>query len=355
MGIRYHWRKDVLIPDYICLYTAIETGGKACQVVPGENVDAVIGKLLMEAITPEAIEVSLAVQQELQSRLEEADRLRRRQVERARYDALLAQRRYMRVDPDNRLVADALESDWNKKLRELAEAEQEYQRRHTEDRKIMGEEQRRKILEISTSFPRLWNDPQTSARERKRLARLMLEDVTLTKSIEITAQVRFKGGLNKTIVLPLALNAWKKYMTTPAVLAEIDNLLNDHPDWEVAKILNERGFASGRMLPFSAPIIRALRKTHNLKSRYTRLRDAGMLDASQMAQLLGTCTATIYVWHKRGILRGHLYNNEGAYLYERPGVGSALEDPNRGYRHGKSSLEPPNCDLRNRMARLDGA
>ena len=163
-------------------------------------------------------------------------------------------------DPDNRLVADALEADWNKKLRALREAEQEYERQHTEDRKTIDEEQRKKVLDLSSSFPRLWNDPQTPNRERKRLARLMLEDVTLTKSIEITAHVRFKGGLNKTITVPLALNAWKKYMTAPAVIAEIDHLLNEHPDWEVAKILNERGLASGRVLPFSGSIIGALRK-----------------------------------------------------------------------------------------------
>ena len=91
--------------------------------------------LPIEAITPAAIELSLAVQEELQSRMDEADRLRRKQVERARCEALLAQRRYRRVDPDNRLVADALEADWNKKLRPLLEAEREYRRQHAEDQK----------------------------------------------------------------------------------------------------------------------------------------------------------------------------------------------------------------------------
>ena len=69
-----------------------------------------------------------------------------------------------------------------------------------------------------------------------------------------------------------------------------------------------------------------------------------MLEASEMAELLGTCTRTIYLWHKNGTLRRHLYNNEGAYLYERPGPDSALEDANRRYRHDKSSsctADPP--------------
>jgi hypothetical protein len=143
-------------------------------------------------------------------------------VERARYEALLAQRRYMRVDPDNRLVAGSLEADWNTKLRQLAEAELEYERQHAADRKMMDEGQRSRVLDLSASFPRLWSDPQTPDRERKRLARLMLEDVTLTKGVEITAHVHFKGGLNQTTTIPLAQNGWKKYMTAPAIIAEID-------------------------------------------------------------------------------------------------------------------------------------
>lgn len=335
MAIRYHWRRDVLIPDYMCQYRKIENMGKACQCIPGEDVDAAISKVLMEAITPAAIEVSLAVQEELQSRLEEAERLRRKQVERARYEVLLAQRRYMRVDPDNRLVADALEAEWNKKLRELAETQLEYERQQAADQKVMDEEQRRRVLDLSTSFPRLWNDPKTPDRERKRLARLMLEDVTLTKGVEITAHVRFKGGLNKTITIPLALNGWKKYMTAPAVIAEIDQLLNSCPAGEIARILNERGLASGRHLPFSGRIVQALCKRHNIRSRYARLREAGMLDVNEMARLVGTNARTIYVWHERAIIRGHRYTDRGAHLYEPPAPDSPLKDPNRRYRRGK--------------------
>jgi hypothetical protein len=91
----------------------------------------------MEAMSPVALEVALAVQEELQSRLEEADQLRQTQVERARYEAELAQRRYLRVDPDNRLVADTLEADWNHKLSALDEAQQEYERKREADRVVL--------------------------------------------------------------------------------------------------------------------------------------------------------------------------------------------------------------------------
>ena len=104
-------------------------------------------------ITPVTLEVALAVQQELQSRLEEADRLRQQQVERSRYEAELARRRYLRVDPDNRLVADSLEADWNDKLKMLAEAQELCERQREQDRKLINDQQRAAILSLATQLP----------------------------------------------------------------------------------------------------------------------------------------------------------------------------------------------------------
>src|SRR6516164_2029112 len=115
MTVRYHSRRRQLVPDYVCQREGIEQGEPICQHIPGAAIDEAIGDILVEAVTPITLEVALAVQKELQSRLDEADRLRQQQVERARYEAELARRRYLRVDPDNRLVADSLEADWNDK------------------------------------------------------------------------------------------------------------------------------------------------------------------------------------------------------------------------------------------------
>jgi DNA invertase Pin-like site-specific DNA recombinase len=337
MSIRYHWRGAELVPDYLCQYQVVERLEKACMSIPGANVDAAISCLLAQAVTPVALEVSLAVQQELLSRLEEVDRLRLKQVERARYEANLAQRRYMQVEPENRLVADTLEAEWNHKLQVLAEARLEYERQRSLDRQLLDEEKRDRIMALASDFPRIWNDPKIPARERKRMVALMIEDVTLTRGTEITMHVRFKGGLTRTLIVPLALNAWKKYMTAPAVLAEIDRLLNEHTDAEVATVLNGRGLASGRRMKFTGQIIGALRKGNHLKSRYERLRERGMLDVLEMAALLGTSMRTIYVWHRQGRLRPHRYNDSGAYLYEAPEAGSPLLHSDRKYRRGKNT------------------
>lgn len=113
----------------------------------------------------------------------------------------------MKVDPNNRLVADALEADWNEKLRDLEQTQEHYEQQRQADHVQLDEETREEVLALATNFPKLWVDPQTSDRERKRMIRLLIDNVTLAKGRQITAHVRFKGGATQTLQLPLPLPA----------------------------------------------------------------------------------------------------------------------------------------------------
>ena len=126
MTVRYTRAQGQLMPQYVCQLRGIETAQAVCQFIPGAGIDQAVGRLLLETLTPVQIDVTLAVQHEVQSRLAEADALRWQQVERARYEADLAQRYFLRVDPDHRLVAATLEATYNDKLRALQEAQQAY-------------------------------------------------------------------------------------------------------------------------------------------------------------------------------------------------------------------------------------
>jgi len=318
MSIRYHAREGRLAPEYVCQRRGIETGTACCQRISGEGLDAAIGDMLVEAITPMALQVAFVVQQEVIAHADDADRLRRQQVERARYEADLAQRRYLRVDPDNRLVADALEADWNAKLRTLAAAQEEYERHRREDGRVLDEEQRAEILALATDFRRLWRDPSTPARERKRMARLILEDVTLVRGDQITAHVRFKGGSTRTLTLPLPLASWQTWQTDPVVVQEIDRLLNDHTEGEIAAILNERGLRSGSGKVFHRGMVQRLRRDYQMVDRFARLRAAGMLTKEEIAAEMDVTVHTIHRWRRRGRLRAHAYTDKHDYLYEPP-------------------------------------
>jgi len=279
-------------------------------------VDQAVSDLLLEIMTPATIDITLAVQQELQARLEEADRLRKQQVERARHEAELAQRRFLRVHPDNRLVADSLEADWNRKLCALQEAQQQYERECQKDRLAVDEELRARLHVLATDFPRLWRDPNTPARERKRLARLLLEDVTLIKKDQILVHIRFPGGITRTLEVPIPLNPrW----TPPSVVAEIDQLLDHHTCQAIADNLNSRGVTPGWGKSFHRCMIARIARDHGLKTLWQRLRETGMLTLKEMGRKLGICTDQVKAWREAGLLRGHLCNDKNEYLYEDPG------------------------------------
>lgn len=319
MTVRYNYPGGVAAPMYVCQRARIQRGAPVCQVVPGTGIDEAIGELLVEVVTPVTLEVALAVGEELRNRAEEVDRLRRQHVERARYEAELAERRYRRVDPDHRLVADALEADWNAKLRALAAAQKTYEDERNDDPGALDDERRSEILALATDFPRLWNDPATPAREKKRIARLILEDVTLTKDTGVTAHIRFRGGATRTLTLPLPLSAADLRRTTTDVIQRVDALLDHHAEEQIADILNADRLRTGTGLPFTLNRVACVRRTYDLKPRYVRLRERGLLTVREMAERLSVTTQTVKVWRAIGFLKAYPYNAKNQHLYEPPG------------------------------------
>ena len=319
MTLRYHQRQGVLVPDYLCQREGIELGQRICQSIPGGPIDETVSDLVVDAMTPLALEVALNVQGELQSQLDDADKLRQDQVQRARYEAELARRRYMQVDPDNRLVADSLEAQWNQKLRELNSAQEEAERGRERDRALLDDDQRKEVLALANDFPRLWRDPKTPQRERKRLIRLLIEDVTLIKGKQITVHVRFKGGATVTRNLPPPKRVWEMWNTDREVVAQIDQLLDHHTDAQSATRLNQLGLSTAKGLPFDGKIVSRIRRERGLKSRHDRLRERGLLTAEEMAKQLGVTRVTVRIWAAHGLLVGHVCNDRMERLYEPAG------------------------------------
>jgi hypothetical protein len=293
-------------------------GDPLCQSILGTEIDAAVGALLVEAVTPMALELALAVQQEIQSRLDEADRLRHRQVERAQYEADQARHRYMQVDPANRLVADSLEADWNARLRALAGAQEEYERQRTADRVAVDDNEQQRILALATDFPAVWRDANTPQRERKRMLALLIEDVTLLKQRQVTAHVRFRGGATTTLTLPRPRTAQELRATSEEVRRELNALLDEYTDAHVAGILNERGRRTGAGESFDTTSVQWVRFSAKLPSLKERLRVAGMLTRKQIAAKLGISRTTVGAWRSEGRLRGRICNDMGEWLYWLP-------------------------------------
>ena len=143
------------------------------------------------------------------TRAHQADQLRAAAVERARYHAELARRRYLAVDPANRLVADTLEADWSNALRAHRDAQDTYDQAANTTTGALIEAQKARVRQLVADFPAIFNDPHTPHRERKRMARLLLTDVTVTKTADtVTCHIRLRGGQPHTLTLPTPKPAW---------------------------------------------------------------------------------------------------------------------------------------------------
>ena len=319
MHIHYSQRRaGRSAPVYVCFGRGQGFGDPACQTILGTDIDRAVGQLLVQAVTPMALELALAVQQEITNRLEETDRLRHRQVERAQYEADHARNRYMQVDPANRLVADSLEAEWNAKLRALSVAQEDYQRQRTADRLALDDKERARILALATDFPAIWHNPNTPQRERKRMLGLLIEDVTLIKQHQITAAVRFRGGATTTLTLPRTLWAQQQRVTRPDVRQQIDTLMDEYTDAQAAHWLNERGLRTGAGDPFDSASIYWVRYAHKIKSLKQRLLETGWFTGKQIQTKFCISRDILAKWRQTGRIQARICNELGEWLYRLP-------------------------------------
>jgi DNA invertase Pin-like site-specific DNA recombinase len=341
MTVHYHQRAGTDIPGYRCMRAAIRDGVAPCASVPGATIDIAIGQLLLDTVTPLALEVALTVQAEIEARADEADALRKSHVERARHRAEQARRRYLAVDPDNRLVADTLEADWNDALRQLQTAQDDYERAATAARAAFTDEHKARIRALAADFPALWTNPATPQRERKRMARLLIEDVTIHKTDHIHLHVRFRGGRTTSLTIPIPPSGGQARQTAPDTLAELDRLLDDHTDAQAAEALNIAGHRSGTDQPFTPSIVLHLRRANGLASHLERLRSHGLLTIPELAKQLGVSTTTIKAWHQAGLLASHQANDKNIRLFDPPAPGDPLLVKRQGIPYNKRLPSQP--------------
>jgi Recombinase/Recombinase zinc beta ribbon domain len=332
MTIRHHARGGKDLPTYLCQRDGIDNARPICAATPGHTLDEHAGQLLTGTLTPLAAEAALQVSAELRHRAAEADALRAAHVDRARYHADLARRRYLAVDPANRLVAGTLEADWNTALRALNDTQAAYDKTRDQHDGQLTDAQKARIAQLVTDLPGIWNDPATPMRERKRIARLLLTDITVTRTSDtITAHVRLAGGQARTLTLPVPDPPWKIRQTPAATIAEIDKLPGHHTCAEIAAILRSRGLPNGEGRHFTPTMVQRVIRTYQLPSRRQRLLDAGLIPLTQMAALPGVSAGTVKIWYHAGIVSGQRYNDKGQVLYNPPGPNPPA--PHQGRRH----------------------
>jgi len=290
MTHRYSKTKYIQQPIYQCVYENQSRYGNICQRIPGGNMDRTIGDLILSVIDPVTMEAAVAVQREMIERKEEILRLYSQQVERTRYEMDLAKRRYLNVDPENRLVAAELEKEWNVKMREHDLAISAYDEKCATEIREVDDKLKIILAQLVEDFPKIWNDPDTPAKEKKRIVRLILDDITVTaKNGTVTLGVRFKGGDTKILEIPDVSKSLKIIQQEKDAVAEIDSLISTGiGNQQIADILNEKGFRTEtHAKPFSHTTIAWLIKKHNITRRTNRNDATGWLTAKQKMAEIG--------------------------------------------------------------------
>jgi hypothetical protein len=317
MSLRYQHRRGRVHTLYYCQRQATEYGGKLCQHLPGNCVDQAVSQLVVEALTHEAIEVALAVYQELGRQHEELAVIHRNRIERARHEADMAERQFLLVNPENRLVADNLERRWNDALRAVAEAEETFAQWNCQHSAPLDRQTEQQVRELVEDFPAVWDHPQTTARQRKQLLRLLIEDVTLLRQEQITISVRWKGGTTSRLSVPVPVNGFEAKRTNPKVLQCIAAWAEQYTDEEIASRLNQEGMRTGVGLPFTDETVNRLRRAKGIAGLKEHLHRAGMRTTEEITQQTGIAESTLRKWRKAGFLKAVRCDHKH-WLYEFP-------------------------------------
>src|SRR5262245_45269488 len=183
---------------------------------------------------------------------------------------------------------------------------------------MLSEEARQRVRDLAEQFPRIWKDDRVPATERKRILRLLVEDVTLIKGEKITAHVRLTGGSARTLVLerPKPIAQIRKFK--PELVAEIDELLDHHCDREIADILNDRGRRTWEGKAFNPKKIAFIRFAYKLASRFERLRRRGLLTTREVAERFNISQTAVFDWGHQGLIKKCYSDTLNRGLWEVP-------------------------------------
>ena len=311
MSVRY--TRNGTTPSYECNQVHKQQGGRTCQFVRGDAVDAAVARLFLEALQPAQLEVSLATLEQIEDQARQLERQGQLRLERARYEADLARRRFLAVDPDNRLVARNLEKDWNEKLAVVEQLEREQRAASAGVAPGLSPEERQRILDLAEDLPALWHAPTTTPAERKQLLRLLIKDVTLTKgATTVTVAVRWQTEVCTAVEVPRPPRSCDARRTPAAVVGRVRVLAADHTDRQIAERLNAEGQKSGRGGPFTANKVQWIRYVHQIRSGCPEgpaackqgERGDGRCSAQAAAKALNVTVSTIADWCKSGRLDG---------------------------------------------------
>jgi DNA invertase Pin-like site-specific DNA recombinase len=292
-----------LYPIYQCNWKRREGMARHdCMYAPSKPLDDAIAERLLTAVTPLTIKLALEALTNLEERDKAIAAQWRRRIERAHYDADLAERRYEEADPSNRLVAGTLEKRWNDAMQRLLELEAELADFERQIMRSVTAEQKQQILRLGKDFPRLWNASTTTSCDRKRMLRLLIRDLTVIKGSEpklLQLQIRWQGGATETIEVHQRPNRAEVVRYADEFIAKIRALADLYDNREIVARLNSDGLTSSTGKPFTPSMISWIRYKHRIPNPSP---PHGTLNVGQVCERYDVSLGVVHYWIERGIV-----------------------------------------------------
>jgi DNA invertase Pin-like site-specific DNA recombinase len=270
----------------------------SCRTVVAACVDDAVAGALLDALTPGQIALALSAADEVSGRRQRVSRAAELAVERARYEADRAERAFGQVEPENRLVARSLEARWEARLAALAEAEQALEA--TQD-VLPPLPDRAELEKLAADLPRLWHAPVTSSKDRKRLLRTLIADVTLLPEPDhgkVRIGIRWHTGATDELCAARAVHPGTAKRSPSPVVEMIRQLGPVTPAAELAGQLNAAGLTTGHGRPFDVKAVQWIRHAYHIPAPPAY--DDGEISVAGAASRLGCSTSVIYHWIHTG-------------------------------------------------------
>jgi excisionase family DNA binding protein len=286
-------------PSYECS-RADRLTTPTCRSVAAATVDDAVAGALLDALTPEQVALALAAADEVAGRHQRASRAAELAVERARYDADRAERAFSQVEPENRLVARSLEARWEARLTALSEAEQALQDARDALPPLPG---RADLEKLAADLPGLWHAPETSSKDRKRLLRTLIADVTVLPEpdqAKVRIGIRWHTGATDELRVTRPVHPGTARRSPSAAVEMVRQLGPVAPAAELARQLNAAGMVTGNGRPFDAKAVQWIRHAYHLPAP-APCHD-GEISVAEAARRLGCSTGVIYDWIQGGQL-----------------------------------------------------
>jgi DNA invertase Pin-like site-specific DNA recombinase len=293
-----------LYPIYECNARRRDGNGtRSCISVRCDLLDAAISEQVLNALRPEELGLALEALQHLEERDAAVTHQWRMRLQRMEYEAALAERRYQEVDPSNRLVARTLEQRWNQALSQLEELRKQYAEIERNDARAATPEQKARVMALAKDFPRLWKASSTSAKDRKRMLRLLIRDITVERRAEarqVVLHIRWQGGACTDVQVDLPLPIADRMRYSAAIREQVRTLARQFTDEEIAQRLNQSDQLSAAGKPFDASKVRWIRYRYGIPA--VQLKRTDELTVAQLAKRFGVSPGVVYYWINRKVI-----------------------------------------------------